>query len=103
MIGNSPVSASDMVYFIQIRRRKLRSYRYQGMRVLKNHQNPEPQGGLLSKLTLRLRSLLCQPGNYIETNYVKIGNENKIPEEKEMVGFLFLLIYNNLYNNFNNV
>ncbi|KAL5285724.1 hypothetical protein ACFFRR_007419 [Megaselia abdita] len=85
MIGNNPISATDMVYFVQIRRRKLRSFRYQGIRAIKqNQQNQKqtPNQGVLSRVLAIFGSLICRPG-IVENTYVRIAKPSRISEEKD--------------------
>lgn len=87
MIGNNPISATDMVYFVQIRRRKLRSFRYQGIRAIKqNHQNQMEVAneGILSRVLSTVGRLVCRPG-LVENTYVKIAKPVRISEERDYV------------------
>ncbi|KAH8348309.1 hypothetical protein KR084_006384 [Drosophila pseudotakahashii] len=65
MIGNGPISPSDMVYFIQTRRRKLRAIRVHGLRVMRHRQQEVSYGsgkGLTQKLTQWFSRAMCRPG-----------------------------------------
>ncbi|XP_037714150.1 uncharacterized protein LOC119549906 isoform X2 [Drosophila subpulchrella] len=65
MIGNGPISPSDMVYFIQTRRRKLRAIRVHGLRVMRHRQQEVSYGsgkGLSQKLTQWFSRAMCRPG-----------------------------------------
>ncbi|KAH8254663.1 hypothetical protein KR032_011551 [Drosophila birchii] len=69
MIGNGPISPSDMVYFIQTRRRKLRAIRVHGLKVMRQRQQEVSYGsssasgrGLTHKLTQWLSKAMCRPG-----------------------------------------
>ncbi|XP_017033510.1 uncharacterized protein Jabba isoform X3 [Drosophila kikkawai] len=69
MIGNGPISPSDMVYFIQTRRRKLRAIRVHGLKVMRQQQQEVSYGsssasgrGLTHKLTQWLSKAMCRPG-----------------------------------------
>ncbi|KAH8337019.1 hypothetical protein KR059_011712 [Drosophila kikkawai] len=69
MIGNGPISPSDMVYFIQTRRRKLRAIRVHGLKVMRQQQQEASYGsssasgrGLTHKLTQWLSKAMCRPG-----------------------------------------
>ncbi|XP_034650986.1 uncharacterized protein LOC117890310 isoform X6 [Drosophila subobscura] len=65
MIGNSPISPSDMVYFIQTRRRKLRAIRVHGLKVMRQRQQEVSYGsgkGLTQKLTQWFSRAMCRPG-----------------------------------------
>lgn len=73
MIGNGPISPSDMVYFIQTRRRKLRAIRVHGLKVMRQRQQEISYGssssssasggrGLSQKLTQWLSKAMCRPG-----------------------------------------
>ncbi|KAH8401153.1 hypothetical protein KR009_003341 [Drosophila setifemur] len=66
MIGNGPISPSDMVYFIQTRRRKLRAIRVQGLKVLRQRQQEAGSygsgKGLTQKLTQWFSRAMCRPG-----------------------------------------
>ncbi|XP_041449223.1 chromodomain-helicase-DNA-binding protein 2 isoform X3 [Drosophila obscura] len=65
MIGNSPISPSDMVYFIQTRRRKLRAIRLHGQKVMRQRQQEVSYGsgkGLTYKLTQWFSRAICRPG-----------------------------------------
>ncbi|XP_016941068.2 dentin sialophosphoprotein isoform X1 [Drosophila suzukii] len=71
MIGNGPVSPSDMVYFIQTRRRKLRAIRVHGLRVMRNRQQEVSYGsgkGLTQKLTQWFSRAMCRPGVQQDTS-----------------------------------
>ncbi|XP_033251682.1 AF4/FMR2 family member 4-like isoform X2 [Drosophila miranda] len=65
MIGNSPISPSDLVYFIQTRRRKLRAIRVHGLKVMRQRQQEVSYGsgkGLTHKLTQWFSRAMCRPG-----------------------------------------
>ncbi|XP_017125866.1 flocculation protein FLO11 isoform X2 [Drosophila elegans] len=65
MIGNGPISPSDMVYFIQTRRRKLRAIRAHGQKVIRHRQQEVSYGsgkGLTQKLTQWFSQAMCRPG-----------------------------------------
>ncbi|XP_020801252.1 uncharacterized protein LOC110178457 isoform X2 [Drosophila serrata] len=69
MIGNGPISPSDMVYFIQTRRRKLRAIRVHGLKVMRQRQQEVSYSGssasgrgLTHKLTQWLSKAMCRPG-----------------------------------------
>lgn len=65
MIGNGPIAPSDMVYFIQTRRRKLRAIRVHGLKVMRQRQQELAYGsgkGLTQKLTQWLSRAMCRPG-----------------------------------------
>ncbi|XP_017077224.1 uncharacterized protein LOC108111999 isoform X4 [Drosophila eugracilis] len=65
MIGNGPISPSDMVYFIQTRRRKLRAIRVHGLKVMRHRQQESSYGsgkGLTKKLTQWFSRAMCRPG-----------------------------------------
>jgi len=84
MIGNNPISATDMVYFVQIRRRKLRSFRYQGIRAIKQNQQNQKEAanpGILSRFSSIFGRLICRPG-LVENTYVKIAKPVRISEEQ---------------------
>nr|XP_016941073.1 uncharacterized protein LOC108018131 isoform X5 [Drosophila suzukii] len=71
MIGNGPVSPSDMVYFIQTRRRKLRAIRVHGLRAMRNRQQEVSYGsgkGLTQKLTQWFSRAMCRPGVQQDTS-----------------------------------
>ncbi|XP_070069124.1 uncharacterized protein Jabba isoform X2 [Drosophila takahashii] len=71
MIGNGPISPSDMVYFIQTRRRKLRAIRVHGLRVMRHRQQEVSYGsgkGLTQKLTQWFSRAMCRPGVQQDTN-----------------------------------
>ncbi|KPU77222.1 uncharacterized protein Dana_GF13755, isoform B [Drosophila ananassae] len=65
MIGNGPIAPSDMVYFIQTRRRKLRAIRVHGLKVMRQCQQELAYSsgkGLTQKLTQWLSKAMCRPG-----------------------------------------
>ncbi|XP_052841389.1 uncharacterized protein LOC128255726 isoform X1 [Drosophila gunungcola] len=65
MTGNGPISPSDMVYFIQTRRRKLRAIRAHGQKVIRHRQQEVSYGsgkGLTQKLTQWFSRAMCRPG-----------------------------------------
>ncbi|XP_017106864.2 uncharacterized protein Jabba isoform X5 [Drosophila bipectinata] len=65
MIGNGPIAPSDMVYFIQTRRRKLRAIRVHGLKVMRQRQQELAYSsgkGLTQKLTQWLSKAMCRPG-----------------------------------------
>lgn len=94
MIGNNPISATDMVHFLQIRRRKLRSFRYQGIRAIKqkqlNQKNIMNQG-IISRVFSVFGNMVCRPV-VVENTYVKIVNPRAISEEKDCVSLTFRTI-----------
>ncbi|XP_016991512.1 RNA polymerase II degradation factor 1 isoform X2 [Drosophila rhopaloa] len=71
MIGNGPVSPSDMVYFIQTRRRKLRAVRTHGLKVMRHRQQEVSYGsgkGLTHKVTQWFSRAICRPGVQQDNN-----------------------------------
>lgn len=91
MVGNNPISATDMVYFVQIRRRKLRSFRYQGIRAIKQNQQKQMEAanqGILSRVSSIFGRLVCRPG-LTENTYVKIAKPVRISEERDYVSIHF--------------
>ncbi|KAH8292954.1 hypothetical protein KR018_008535 [Drosophila ironensis] len=65
MIGNGPISPSDMVYFIQTRRRKLRAIRVHGLRVIRQRQQEVSYSsgkGLTHKIGQWFSKAMCRPG-----------------------------------------
>ncbi|XP_023178109.2 signal transducer and activator of transcription B isoform X1 [Drosophila hydei] len=66
VIGNGPVSPSDMIYFIQTRRRKLRAIRVHGLRAMRNRQQESSSRTNSSSYTQKLNQwfsrAICQPG-----------------------------------------
>ncbi|XP_055838074.1 uncharacterized protein LOC129906359 isoform X2 [Episyrphus balteatus] len=77
-IGNAPLVPSDVVYFIQTRRRKLRSIRIAGMREIqknKQTQRPSTSGGLLSSVTHLMSMAICRPKLCEDTHNILV-NEN---------------------------
>ncbi|XP_017040907.1 uncharacterized protein LOC108087843 isoform X2 [Drosophila ficusphila] len=71
MIGNGPISPSDMVYFIQTRRRKLRAIRVHGLKVMKHRQQEVSYGsgkGLTQKLSQWVSRAICRPGVQQDTS-----------------------------------
>ncbi|KRJ99969.1 flocculation protein FLO11 isoform X1 [Drosophila yakuba] len=65
MIGNGPISPTDMVYFIQTRRRKLRAIRVHGLKVMRRRQQEVSYGsgkGLTQKLNQWFSRAMCRPG-----------------------------------------
>lgn len=66
VIGNGPVSPSDMIYFIQTRRRKLRAIRVHGLRTMRNRQQESSSRTNSSSYTQKLNQwfsrAICQPG-----------------------------------------
>lgn len=65
MIGNGPVSPSDMIYFIQTRRRKLRAIRVHGLKVMRHRQQEASSlagKGFTQQLSQWLSRAICRPG-----------------------------------------
>ncbi|XP_068148113.1 uncharacterized protein Jabba isoform X7 [Drosophila tropicalis] len=65
MIGNGPVSPTDMIYFIQTRRRKLRAIRLHGLKVMRQREQELQYGagkGLTYKISQWLSRAICRPG-----------------------------------------
>lgn len=65
MIGNGPISPTDMVYFIQTRRRKLRAIRVHGLKVMRRRQQEVSYGsgkGMTQKLNQWFSRAMCRPG-----------------------------------------
>ncbi|XP_064543953.1 putative uncharacterized protein DDB_G0288537 isoform X2 [Drosophila montana] len=65
MIGNGPVSPTDMIYFIQTRRRKLRAIRVHGLRVMRHRQQESSSWtdcSYTQKLSQWLSRAICRPG-----------------------------------------
>ncbi|XP_017492598.1 PREDICTED: uncharacterized protein LOC108380715, partial [Rhagoletis zephyria] len=67
LIGNGPVTAHNLVYFIQTRRRKLRSIRVHGLKAIQQREHTrkalknEKVGGLMVKLGQLFTIALCRP------------------------------------------
>lgn len=65
MIGNGPVSPTDLIYFIQTRRRKLRAIRLHGLKVMRQREQEmsyRSGKGLTYKLSQWLSRAICRPG-----------------------------------------
>ncbi|KAH8397232.1 hypothetical protein KR215_010930 [Drosophila sulfurigaster] len=65
MIGNGPVSPSDMIYFIQTRRRKLRAIRVHGLKVMRHRQQEASSlsgKSFTQQLSQWLSRAICRPG-----------------------------------------
>ncbi|XP_001987734.2 uncharacterized protein LOC6559380 isoform X2 [Drosophila grimshawi] len=63
MIGDGPVAPTDMIYFIQTRRHKLRAIRVHGLRVMRNRQQEmSPGKSFTQKLSLWFNRAICRPG-----------------------------------------
>ncbi|XP_030559048.1 flocculation protein FLO11 isoform X2 [Drosophila novamexicana] len=65
MIGNAPVSPTDMIYFIQTRRRKLRAIRVHGLRVMRHRQQETSSRtgcSYTQQLSQWLSRAICRPG-----------------------------------------
>ncbi|XP_034476473.1 uncharacterized protein LOC117783270 isoform X3 [Drosophila innubila] len=65
MIGNGPVSPTDMIYFIQTRRRKLRAIRVHGLKVMRHRQQEATSSGaksFIQQLSQWLSRAICRPG-----------------------------------------
>lgn len=71
MIGNGPVSPTDMIAFIRTRRRKLRAIRMHGLRVMR-HRHQETSNktdrSLVQQLSQWLSHAICRPGVQRENN-----------------------------------
>jgi len=88
MIGNGPISPSDMVYFIQTRRRKLRAIRVHGLRVMRNRQQEVSYGsgkGLTQKLTQWFSRAMCRPGVQQDTSTRRVFVRHS--EQVSLTGF----------------
>lgn len=77
MIGNAPVKAEDVVYFIQTRRRKLRYLRLQGVKQFNENSSKKISAGyrqsnLMSQLKILLSRAFCSPGKQRPTESHKI-------------------------------
>ncbi|XP_017961766.1 uncharacterized protein DDB_G0283357 isoform X3 [Drosophila navojoa] len=66
MIGNGPVTPTDMIYFIQTRRRKLRAIRVHGLRTMRNRQQESSSrtnsNSYADKLSQWVSRAICRPG-----------------------------------------
>ncbi|XP_026836463.1 uncharacterized protein LOC6547306 isoform X2 [Drosophila erecta] len=65
LIGNGPILPTDMVYFMQTRRRKLRAIRVHGLKVMRRRQQEVSYGsgkGLTQKLNQWFSRAMCRPG-----------------------------------------
>ncbi|XP_030378195.1 uncharacterized protein LOC115626833 isoform X3 [Scaptodrosophila lebanonensis] len=65
MIGNGPVSPSDVIYFIQTRRRKLRAIRVHGLKVMRQRQQEAAMGSSTNysqKFAFWWSRAICRPG-----------------------------------------
>ncbi|XP_055919797.1 uncharacterized protein LOC129951585 isoform X2 [Eupeodes corollae] len=76
LIGNAPLVPSDVVYFIQTRRRKLRAIRIAGMKEIgKNEeiQQNKQRGGLVSKITSIMSMAICRPKLVEDTHKILVS------------------------------
>lgn len=70
LIGNRPVTAHDMVYFLQTRRRKLRAIRLDGLKQIQRREEVanvlrfSGTGCFTSRISALLSIAICQPGQY---------------------------------------
>ncbi|XP_037955923.1 uncharacterized protein LOC119685648 isoform X2 [Teleopsis dalmanni] len=92
MIGNSPVTPQNMVYFIQTRRRKLRAIRMHGIKAIRKREmeanamkSGQGRRGIMFKLRNLLSSAICRPGQHNERArriYVQYGRKNSVEDSK---------------------
>lgn len=75
-IGNAPLVPSDIVYFIQTRRRKLRSMRIAGMKEIQKREQERvdvSRTGLFSSLTSFMSKALCRPQLNEDVNNILVN------------------------------
>ena len=92
MIGNSPITAYDVVNFLQTRRRKLRAIRVNGLKEIKRFEEESNalkysnQGCFTSKISALLSIAICRPGQHREPGrrvLIRHGKPHECQEELE--------------------
>lgn len=82
LIGEGPVTASSLVYFIQTRRRKLRSIRLNGLKAIQRREEErralliDNHNSLLIRLGKLLKTVMCGPRIHCEQGIVVISAHN---------------------------
>lgn len=79
MLGQETLAPLDVVQFVQIRRRKLRALKYQGLKIIRTKQNDskESKKGLLQRILSLPANMMCSPGSIEEPETIVIGKKQK--------------------------
>lgn len=79
VLGREALTPSSIVNYIQIRRRKLRSIKYNGLKAIRAKQNANKNKpkSLLSRILDFPANIMCSRGTIIEPKAVVIGKNSK--------------------------
>lgn len=97
LIGDGPVTANSLVYFIQTRRRKLRSIRMHGLKAMQQREEErkallcEHDNSLVMRLGKLLTTAMCRPRIHCEPAGVVFSPQNPAMRELLRVCIITLL------------
>lgn len=79
VLGQETLTPLDVVHFVQIRRRKLRALKYQGLKIIrsKQHDSNVSKKGLLQRILSLPANMMCSSSSIVEPERIVIAMEEK--------------------------